>query len=257
MPRAQATTRDAAGRRYSTRDQGNHLVLPGGSPQSQCRIPNFEPSGNGGETLSIFQWIKLSFDAGPAKALHSKFDFGTANRSYSVVSQAGQLQTTLTSDGIANVKRYLTDDYFNTGQWVPHGFVWDTGTLTIAAGENWDVSVTKVEDDAMTSMFQGNADVMLGAILNNNNASNVLRADLGPIVYSDQALTQQDYEDFVFAGISPPGLTAEYLMQEGIGTTLVDTSGAGENGVIGTAAAWNDKGPFALREAATTRAQAV
>lgn len=256
MPRTQATTRTQATRRYLLRDQINSLFCP--TFPGHVTFGNFEPSGNGGQTLSVFQWVRAGARAPASRAMSSKFNFGTGQRSWAMTSPAGQVRCIISQDGGgANWKQYDTVKTINDGQWHPIGFVWNNGVLKLCMDLEFDTAVTKLADVAFTAIHQGNAAIALGALTSGGGFPNGWEGGLGTMVISPDALTEEDWLNFVYDGISPSNLSLECLMQTP-GGNVIDTSGNGHDGTRAGNMVWATDGPFDLRSIITTpRALAV
>lgn len=252
MPRTTATARTSASRRYTPRDQANDLYLNGG-PGAFCRLSNFEPSGGGGTTLSVFAWVLMGYPPPTGRAVVSKFDFANNRRSWAITSPNSQMQFLLSANGLGVQKRYQTYTYFNDGLWHPIGFTWGAGGLKVCADLDYDIVVNKLSDLVVPNLYQGTADVMHGCLLANNNPVNQWEGKLGPLVISNQELTEADWLNFVYDGLSPAGLELELLLQEGSGATANDTSGNGRHSTLNANVYWEAQGAFGEKVAASPR----
>ena len=245
MPRTLSGTRTLSSRRYTPRDQKYSFFSP--AAPGQIDFGNFEPSGESGKYLSVFIWIKMAQEAPSNRSPISKFNYGTSNRSWGLTSPNGQMKYIVSGDGGVTWKQYQTNDFYNDGLWHPIGFVWNDGVLTVCSDLTYDATVTKLADVAFNTIHQGNALVMMGALTNGVAATNGWIGSLGPCIMSPTALTEEDWLNFVYDGLSPAGLSFEALLREGSGGTAFDTSGNGHNGTFGGNAVWIEDGPFNVR----------
>jgi len=230
----------------------NHISIPisGGF----VNFGNIELSGEAGKYFSVFQWVRFGPDAPASRATASKFNFGTGQRSWAITSPSGQFKILASADGgTVNMKQYQTYKYFNDGAWHPIGYIWENGTLRFCADLDYDLAMNKLADPAFTHLHQGSANVSLGSLTSGGSFPNGWVGGLGPAVTSTKPVTEADWLNFVYDGLSPNDLSLECLMKTPGGNVL-DTSGNGYDGVLAGTAVWKANGPFGERSTASTRA---
>ncbi|MBT7929864.1 hypothetical protein HN682_08125 [Candidatus Peregrinibacteria bacterium] len=240
--------------RLQTRDYDWGLNA-NGEISDYIRIPSWNPGNNAGLTLSVAGWAK-PIGSSVSHNMCSKFDYGNAKRSWHIAVNNGNVRVTLSDSGSGLTKRYESVKKINDYKYHFIGFTWDgnTDSLKIHIDNDYNTTVTKVLDVAMTNLFQSDADVMLAAVLQNTSP----RADWSGMLsaqwmYGD-VLTLGEWNEMYFEGKYPTDdLEGHWDFQEGSGTTINDLSGNGHTGTLNGLDWIENGGAFRLRDKATNR----
>ena len=139
------------------------------------RVPYFETTGNSGEQISAFMWMKKDFNDQPYNQnLLAHNDWGNSQRSWAIgLSESTDLlvQVILFEDGAgAAKKQFYGDTIVSDLDWHHVGFVWDTGVLKLYV-DGEEETVTAVTNDTFTTVHLSTADVIVGSQLSNNGAT--------------------------------------------------------------------------------------
>ena len=94
----------------------------------------------------------------------------------------------------AHRKSYYSSIIAFDDSWHLVGFTFDTGTLKLFIDGVEDTNLTKIYDDAITTIHNSTADVVVGSILANNTASNFFDGDLARPRMWNRALTATEWE---------------------------------------------------------------
>lgn len=204
-------------------------------------VPNFDPTGNSGENLSVFCWVK---DDGSAVAFESpigQFDTGANQRSWGISRDnvTTSMRVIVAEDGAGvAIKNYSSSVAVFDGSWHHVGFTWGGGTLTLYIDGVADSSVTKTTDDAMTALHASTAAITLGAWLNSGAillpfGGSLTQCYISPTTLSAAAVAVLRLDT------KPTGAIASWAMLPIAGqsvptaTSVRDESGNGHTGTFG------------------------
>jgi len=158
-----------------------------------------------GSAMTAACWIKGSAQLNAN--FFANWDAGTAERSWRMRSDSGgstdKLQVILSDDGSAgptHVKNYISSIAALTGDWKHIAFTWGANTLKLYINGVEDTSVTKVVDDAITSLHNSTADLTIGAALTSGAPLTPFAGNLDECALFNVALTATDISNLYNAG---------------------------------------------------------
>lgn len=147
------------------------LKFDGAGGGDYIRIPAADSLNTSSKT-SAFVWVKGEEQG---TTVFSKYDYTKQKRSWSVMSDGSapnkKMRIIVTDDGAWNVghkKQYASSvDVFDNTYHLA-GFTFNSGVLKLYIDGVEDTNPTKIYDDAITSIYSSDVDVMVGSSLNNN-----------------------------------------------------------------------------------------
>lgn len=165
--------------------------------------------GGKGQQEWVFRMYSLSDPAGPRK-----------NRISFYVFSAGP-------PPIRGCGSYFQDPV-QAGQWIHVAGVADNSTMTTAIYKNGELRNTNSYSGIITPQH-GTAPLRMGT----RDFGSFFQGTLAEVRVWNRALTDQEIADLYTLGIVPQdALVAEYLLNEGVGNMIFDTSGRGHDGSI-------------------------
>jgi len=200
-------------KRFAVRNYQNTLL--GGSTNKTLVIPQFDPTGGSGATLSVATWIKMGTltDTG---VLISHADRGTSDRSWNIsVSTGGALRYTASADGgVANYKQYDLASGIETDKHHLLGFTFNAGTLLCYLdGIDITEALTKTIDGTVNTLNASSADLLIGGQYNSGVIADTWDYLMGQSWIWSDVLTAQEWADLYNNGTVPQdNLQAAYLM---------------------------------------------
>ena len=225
-----------ASTRLRVRDMGTSLLF--GANASDKIDCGTDIIGTG--DITITGWIKLeSLGGGDAGRLLSNGNFQflvAANRLFKLSSNGSTFITC--SD----------DPAFDFGKWLFFSLVRTSAGL-----------VTMRINGVQSGLGEHNSGTPVAGttnlIIGNKSGSRVFDGNMDEIRVFNRILTTAEQDNLYYNGTVPSTLLAEYLFNEGSGTSANDSSGNGNDGVI-TGATYSSDVPISTRTVAGTRTTA-
>jgi len=188
--------------------------------------------------------------------LITKWDAGADKRSFSLKFATGEKWDVQLSDdgtfGAGHYKEYTGSDVFD-GDWHYLAFTFDASESELLMYEDGSViTPTKINDDAITELDSNNADLLIGAELNNGSARRFIKACVDEVRISNTVRTAAEITSNDHSGSPFPFEVDEYTaalwrMNEGTGDTIYDATTNDNDGDI-TGASWATGRTFTARE---------
>ena len=226
--------------RYKVRDIPFSLGFGSGGNGNDVTIENSASEvWNGTDSLTAFLRFKpFSHPSGTAY-LFSIPATGGENRRYIRQSSTGAINVAVGSSTLV-----ATNAVQKLGEWQSIALVTDAPNSRWRAYYNG----VMVKDWTAFTPGTGTADITIG----NNSASTTSSATalISGVRVWNKVLTDSEITDIEFQNITASSLVGEWLLAEGSGTTAVDSSGRGNNGVI-TGATYSADTQFKNRAAST------
>ena len=147
--------------------------------------------------MSAFIWLKKDTLANSAAL--TKYDSGIDKRSWRINSSNSSpykvLRITISDNGTFDANHLK--DYFSSidvfdNTWHYTGFTFNAGVLKLYIDGIEDTSVVKTEDDAITTIFTSDCDVIIGATLSTNTPLLFYDGDIAKASIYNRALTPEE-----------------------------------------------------------------
>lgn len=145
---------------------GRGLNFDGAS--DNVRIPDSE-SLSPTSAMTAMVWVKGATQNN--KGILSHYDAGISQRAVMIWSSGELSEMVISSDGTldaGHTKRYRSSIVAFDSTWHLIGFTFDAGTLKLFVDGVEDTNPTKTNDDAITTIHNSTADVMLGCFLSSD-----------------------------------------------------------------------------------------
>jgi len=174
-------------------------------------------------------------------AVFAHYDYGAAERGWTMKNSGGKLNVVLSDDGsygAGHVKSYISSiTAFDAADHLI-GFTWDGSSLELFIDGVKDPSPTKTIDDGITSLYQSMVNLTIGSQLNSGSQDSNLTGSVKKPRLFKTALTEQEILDYYNGTIFNYLDDAEIYLQMGTAeiTTdnkTMDTSGNFNNATLG------------------------
>lgn len=226
--------------RYKVRDIPYSLNFGTGGNTNGVTIENSASEvWNGTDSLTVFLRFKpLSRPTGTAYLLSIPATAGE-NRRYIRQSSTGIINV-----AVGSISTLSTNAVQKTGEWQSIALVTDVPNSRWRAYYNG----VMVKDWTAVTYGTGTADITIG----NNSSSSSFSASalISSVRIWNKVLTDNEIADIEFRSTAASSLVGEWLLSEGSGTTAIDTSGRGNNGVV-LGATYTTDTQFRSRSAST------
>jgi prepilin-type N-terminal cleavage/methylation domain-containing protein len=157
---------------------------------------------NFGTQMTAMIWEKGGSQSG--KYLLAQYDTGLNKRSWMVRTSSSTMEMYISDDGTLNsghVKRYRTNSAFFDNNWHLLGFTWNSGTLKLYA-DGADQAVTKVNDDAITSLYNSDADLTIGCGMNSGSSNDHFAGQLDEVRTYNVVIPTAQIEEIYYSGLN-------------------------------------------------------
>ena len=165
-----------------------------------------DPVFNFGSYMSAFVWVKGS-DTGANDAIFGHWDTSANKRSWLIYhdnSSSRKLIILLSDDGTFNSSHrryYTTSANIIDGNWHLAGFTWNSGTLKLYV-DGVEAAVTKTYDDAITTLYNADINLMIGSYLDGGSLTGYLTGSIDDVRLYNQAIPTSEIQQNYFAGIN-------------------------------------------------------
>lgn len=161
------------------------------------RIPD-SPSLSPTVEMSAMIWVNGAAQAG--KGILTNFDVGTAQRAYiffsTNLSPHDKFRVYISNNGTGNTghrKDYNSSIVVLDNTWHLIGFTFNAGILKLYADRVEDTNPTKTQDDAITTIHNSTADIMVGCYLSSDAPSGLFTGDLARPRMWNRSLTATEW----------------------------------------------------------------
>lgn len=162
---------------------------------SYIRIPD-SPSLSPIAEMSAAIWVK---GTNLNNYIFSHYDFSLNEKAFAIrYSSSNRMTIYISADGRSsggNFKNYISSIIFFDDIWHLVGFTFNAGTLKIFADGVEDAIPTKQVDDAITTIYNSSADVMVGCCLSSNIPSLLFTGDLARPKIWKRTLTDAEWKE--------------------------------------------------------------
>lgn len=172
-------------------------AAPFGGADDCIRIPDSDRLSST-VAMTAMLWVKGGVQG--LKWILTHYDTNGDQRSFAirteVLSPNNKLEVLVTNNGttsIGHYKSYKTSIVVFHNIWHLVGFTFDTGTLKLYVDGVEDTNPTKAADDAITTIYDSSADVMLGCYLSSDTPTGLFTGDLSEAWMWDRALTAAEW----------------------------------------------------------------
>lgn len=226
-------SRSTASNRLSARDMGTALNFTGGDTDNVTTTVNALTSLPAGHTISL--WARPRNNGASAASLYEA-DASGADRFY--LQQRTNAPTSLTI-GLSSWNAEVANAV-KLNEWQHYTVVLDGTTGRIYRNG------VQIATQATITVSIPNAPIIIGNVTA-KNISFFGQID-EPRIWNRALTTDEIHNLYVYGVVPQDGLVAEYLFNEGSGSTALDTSGNGNNGTI-TGTTYTTDVPLRLRTA--------
>lgn len=161
------------------------------------RIPN-SVSLSPTNAMTVMCWVKGA--AQNNKYFISHLDLGVSQIAFGLASSTSsfynKLKVFISDDGTANTghkKFYNSSIIVFNNSWHLLGFTFDAGTLKLFIDDAEDTNPTKAFDDAITTIHNSTADIMVGCYLNLDTPAGLINGDIARPRIWNRALTAAEW----------------------------------------------------------------
>lgn len=169
------------------------------------RITDFDPTGDSGKYLSCFSWVNV-VTYGGNQPIFAQYDPDVDKRAIiMIIKNTGVFSTILSDDGTLDVghgKKYDgTSNLFDT--WHHVGFTWNNGTLKLYV-DGEEITPAKEQDDAITTIYNPDIDIIIGARLSNGDVTLPLQDGgmISDVLLYNRVLTDDQISNIYNAGLN-------------------------------------------------------
>jgi len=151
--------------------------------------------------MSSFIWVKGG--TGGQRFILSHYDYGINQRAFCLATYTNKLGCYMSDDGTldaGHAKYYVSSIVSLDNIWHLVGFTFDAGTLKLYIDGVEDTNPTKTEDDAITTIHNSTADIMVGCFLNSDAPADFFGGDLSGAKIYNRALSPQEVKSLYDKG---------------------------------------------------------
>jgi len=166
-----------------------------------------DPVFNFGSYMSAFVWVKGS-DTAAIDYIFGQYDAGTNKMSWAIIYDStylGKLRINLSDDGTwtsGHRKAYVTTSAnIIDGNWHLAGFTWNSGTFKLYV-DGVEAAVTKYLDDAITILYNSDANLTIGCALNSGSPVQLFTGSIDDARLYNQAIPTSEIQQNYFVGIN-------------------------------------------------------
>lgn len=166
-------------------------------PATNWTVAGANTLANAGPTesltaLTVLALMSTSYTA-TGQVLAGRYDSGTNQRGWKLGVVGTQLDVFLTADGTTTggYKQYKGPAGVTSGAPILVGFTWNAGTLKLYQN-GAEVSVTKTNDSAFTSIHRSTAALTIGSGLNSGAVANPFQGKLSQVLIYNRVLSAAD-----------------------------------------------------------------
>lgn len=242
-------SRTAASGRFNVRDQHAAISFDGSTSFLAKASPTGINNGTNG-SVTISAWVRLDrTDLCTVAELHVN---GGTSPSFGVGQSGGQY--VLFSDRVNGgnnkvIAKATFDTYIGLDRWVMLTYVFTSANITIYAGTTAILPTssfgTAINAGTISNLFIGKGQTVGQVDIQ------FLKGGVKDVRIYNAALTATEVSNLYYSGINPSSLVASYGMDEGAGSSVVDS--VGTNNLTGTNIAWTTDRPFGPRQALSGR----
>jgi len=159
-------------------------------------VMDFVETGDSGQSLSSFVWIKAAAQSGKGFAGHHDGTLGQYAwfLSSDFGADTNKARCLLSDNGVTVRKNYKTNVVVFDNIWHLCGITWDNGVLKIYIDGVEDTSVTKTTDTAMTSIHNSTVNLIFGAQFDNGVFNNGMNCQIDTTQIFSRVLTAAEIQ---------------------------------------------------------------
>ena len=187
-----------------------------GTDSDYVRIPD-SASFAGGANISAFAWVKGI--AQDSRYVMSQYDGPAIQRAWSIstsnISPYSNLRVLISDNGTFDAghrKMYYANNVAFDDTWYFVGFTFNAGILKLYI-DGVEVDVTKTYDDAITSIHNSTADIIVGSGLANNVPTSLITGSIGDSRIYNRTLTPAEVLTMYQGGVVNDNIQADNIEQ--------------------------------------------